>query len=255
MRDNQNPPLQALVFGELSAAEHEKLMRGAVLDQELFDDVWEALEQRESIERPGVRSRLLGALGSPVQRRAPFAWNAVWSLNGAMAAAGLAVIAAAVLLWPGREGPRGDHPQFTVATIVTDVTSNPASFFELPVGGPPGAVLDWSPQHRLFHPGEVVRVNLRLEKAASVFVLRRRRDGQTKIVFPPDISTSADLKAGLTPIALDPIAPTDSVDGHEAVALRIITLPPRRDLRIEAIHWTDLRGLYTVQEWHYDVAP
>jgi len=248
-------PLQALVFGQLSEEENADLAWHAMDDQEVFDELWEALEQREALQDPLVRNRLLRSLDRNKQRWWGRSWAGLPAPLGRFALAGAVALAMAILVWQGLDRWGRDHGQFKTATVVTDSNSDPASFFDLPLHSQLEVTLDLNRQSAIFHIGEVVHASLRLRESAAVFVLRRRSDGQTRIVFPPDLSATADLKAGATAITFDPLPPTDMISTPQSVTLRIIVLPLGIDIRSESINWAKVRGAYAVQELRYDVAP
>jgi hypothetical protein len=247
-------PVQAWVFGKLTQEEQAALMKQALDDQDLFEELLEASAQHDLLQNPIYRSRLLRTLDQTEKRSG---WSAVWAwMNrpaSRLALAGVTAAVIAILIWRGGgsgDGGFKDQP----ATIVTDSATDLGTFFTLPLRNKLGLRIDLNRTPAEFHPGELIRATLRLRAPAAVFVLRRQSDGQTRMMFPVDLAASADLPAGDTEIVFDPLPPTTDVTVREAVRLRVLALPAGTDLRRNSIDWSKV-GSYSVQEVTYDVAP
>jgi hypothetical protein len=248
-------PVPAWVFGKLSDQEEADLMSQALDDPALFEEMMQANEDRELLENPIYRSRLKRTLQTAAEERS--AWTALWAwLNrpaSRLALAGVAAAVIAVVIWHGG-GSGGGGFKEQPATIVTDPATDLGTFFGLPLRDALGVRIELNRTPAEFHPGELVRATLHLPAPAAVFVLRRQADGQTRMVYPRDLSASADLSAGDTEIAFDPLPPTTDVTAPEPVRLRVLALPVGTDLRRGSIDWAKL-GAYSIQEVTYNVAP
>jgi hypothetical protein len=254
MSDENNPArIQAFVFGASSEAEQRELMRRALDDQTIFDELWDAADDHELLRDPITRNRLLRALRDREQE--PW-WGAAWAWlrlpASRFALVGAVVLAVAVFIWWGPNNARREVGEIKPATIVTDSGTDLSKFFTLPLRNNLAVTFDLNRAPATFHIGEVIRATLQLPQPTAVFILRRQSDGKTRIVFPADLSTTADVNAGALTAAFDPIPPTSEVGVRERVTLRIIALPTGRDLRTQSIEWAKL-GAYSVQELTYDV--
>src|ERR1700684_2764088 len=101
MTQTSPPPVQAWVFGKLSEAESASLLRGALDEQALFDELIDASAQREDLENPVYRQYLLGKLRAAEQPRRTRWFARPWAL--APAAVGAALVAAVALWVTGRQ--------------------------------------------------------------------------------------------------------------------------------------------------------
>src|SRR5512147_3136289 len=131
--DRDQPQLHGYLFGRLSNAEEEELARRALADQAVFDALLEMSGDRELLQDPAFRARLLRQLET---REKPSGFWATlfrpgWTLP-ALAASATVLLALAVS-WFGwspwkRIGPGPEEP----LTLITSERTDPAVFFQLP---------------------------------------------------------------------------------------------------------------------------
>src|SRR3954447_2446129 len=106
MPDEQQPaPVQGYVFGKLSKEEEDSLMRRALQDQEVFNELWDAADERAVLQNPAYRARLLRTLQEAPQQPSLASFWSRW-LGGVrgLALAGAACMALAAILLVTRPG-------------------------------------------------------------------------------------------------------------------------------------------------------
>lgn len=247
--------IQAFAFGELSSEEQRALLREALEDQTLFDELWDAADDREVVQDPITRNRLLRVLQ---ERHEQPLWRVAWAWltlpASRVALVGAVAVFVAIFIWRGSKDTRQETAVIKPTTIVTDSNSDLARFFILPRRNDLSVKFELNHRQAIFHVGEVIHGSVELRQPAAVFILRRPSEGDIRIVFPAELSASADLNAGTTPVIFDPVPPTAAIGTRQRVTLRIIVLPVGRDLRTQSIEWERL-GAYSVQEVTYDVEP
>ncbi|HLK63073.1 MAG TPA: hypothetical protein VKU19_06515 [Bryobacteraceae bacterium] len=252
MPDETNPiPLAAYLFGKLTHEEQSELMRRALSDQKVFNQLWDAVDQRELLQNPAVRARLLRRLEEPAPRSF---WSQLFGPLGRTLLASAAVACVALILvqspdrtWYGTERP---------LTLVTTPQSNLAEFFRLPARNPLHLPVDLHRSPAVFHPGDVIHATVILASPSAVFALRHDPNGSVHLVFPSDLAASANQPAGEVPFSFDPVSPTEDVTARESFTLRVLVLPPGIDLRNQSIEWARLgRHAYSTVEVGYEVVP
>lgn len=249
------PPVLSYILGNLTREEAEELQRRALDDQALFDEILDASEEREMLQNPAVRARLLRRLEageSPVGWERFRQWFAMPTARYFAAAAMALTLAIALYLGlrPGGFGGQTFEPLGIVTTSVT----NAGEFFKLPLHDKRAATIALEAS-AVFHPGDIVRATVRLKRAGALFILRRRPDGQAQLVFPSDPQTSADRKPGEFTVPFDAVPPTADIRASEKVQIRVFLLPTGVDLRTQSIDWKKLGPDYAAVETSYTVAP
>lgn len=254
MPDEEKPiPIHGYIFGKLTREERDELMRRALEDQDVFNELWDSAGERELLQDPAYRARLLRSLEQPLERKglaAVWEWLAGRWPRLAMAGAACLLLAFGVFLLT-RGGGEGDQ----MLTLVTTPKTDLSTFFRLPLRNTSPVELDLHQTPPVFRPGDLVRATLRLTAPGAAFVLQRTPSGISRIVVPAALATSADLPSGETALVFDPVPPTTDVPARQTFTLRVIVLPPGRDLRTQSIGWAGLRGAYTARELTYDVIP
>src|SRR5262245_62816394 len=118
MPDEQEPaPVQAYVFGKLTKQEEDALLRRALQDQDLFNELWDSADERAVLQDPVYRARLLRTLEAAPE---PRGFAALWSrwtggVRG-LALAGAACLGLAAILWTYRTGSHGVDQALSVTT-------------------------------------------------------------------------------------------------------------------------------------------
>src|ERR1035441_2340882 len=119
MPDQNKPaPIQALVFGQLSHEENVELARRAMEEEGGFDGVWEAREQREILQDPAARKRLLRTLEQKQKEKwweRARAW--LFTPFNRFVLIGAGGLAVAVLIWLGQDRGSRDRSEFKTATV------------------------------------------------------------------------------------------------------------------------------------------
>lgn len=251
MADAKDPlPIPAYIFGELTAEEQASLMRLAMDDQDVFDQVWEAAEDRQLLQNPAIRRRLLRHLEGAQE---PASWRMAWRrliAPGGLLLATAAAVCLALFVYYGPHPWQTEQP----LTLVTGPSTDLSVFFQLPLHND-NARLFFNEHQYQFHPGEVIHATLRLPRPAAVFALRRQTGSAPRLVFPADFATAADQPAGDLSLAFDPVSPTEDVTSRRRFALRVIILPPGTDLRTQSVEWAKFKDAYSALEIWYDVVP
>jgi hypothetical protein len=253
MADEQEPPVQGYIFGKLTKQEEDALMRRALRDQDVFDELWDAADERAVLQDPVYRARLLRLLEEVPQPRGLAALWANWTAGArGLALAGAACLALAAVLLTLRPGTQGVDQALS---LTTDPKTDLTAFFRLPPRDPSRATLKMNASPAVYRPGDPVRATLHLNAPGAVFLLQRGPSGAPRLVYPADLTDSADLAPGDIAVVFDPVPPTTDVTARQTVTLRIIVLPQGRDLRTQAIDWTSVRDVYAAHDMTYSVVP
>jgi len=253
MPDEEDPiPIQGHIFGKLTPEETGTMMRRALEDQDTFNELWDSAAHRELLQDPAFRDRLLRSLEQPAQRkgRSPLGWLFGSGLRWAMTGAAVALLAFAIFVWTRRGGETDQ-----MLTLVSSPATELSSYFRLPLTNSLLVGMSLPQVPAVYRPGEVIRGRLHLRVPGAVFVLRRDSVGAYRIVFPSDLAVSAELGSGEQTLAFDPVSPTTNITSRQTFTLRVIVLPPGRDLRTQSIDWAAVRNSYSAIELTYDVIP
>ena len=254
MRENPTvAPVQAFAFGKLTEDEATTLAGLALDDQRVFDELFEAIEQRELLADFAFRQRLIRALESSSDRPRLLTWVTAhpgWAtFGGVLTAAALVFLLFIPLHRPGDQ-PDGSLP----ATISTNPSQGLDAYFRLRVHPSTKVVFAVDRQPSSYHMGEIVHATIHVGQPAAVFVLCQRPGGETRMVFPSGLSDSPDLNAGEISIAFDPVPPNITLERRESVFVRYIAVPRGTDIRFQTIDWKAL-PFWSIGETSYDVRP
>jgi hypothetical protein len=254
MPDDRHPPqLHGYLFGKLTPSEEEELARRALADQEVFEALFETSEDREALQDPALRRRLIRSLEASQDPERW--WTGIlqpWP-GRRIAAVAMVVAVALAAVWLVRL-PGGKHPPLIEQTLSlkTGAGSPAKSFLALPLR--PAAGVGLTLDHAERRPGELLRVTVKLPAPSSVFLFLQEPDGRAALVWP-GAAARADMPAGEASITLDASRPTDDIQSRRSMTLRLLVLPPGLDVRTQSVDWSRPELAYAAVEARYDVVP
>jgi hypothetical protein len=198
MKDEIEALLGGYAAGILTDAERARLLDAALRDQEVFDALAAELRLKELLDDPVARGQVRAALESRAGRRP--AWLSLPAWAGAAAAAGIVVVALALLRRPAPlGGPVAETPWSSPVARPAASASEQAfrRLFELPLR-PSAATLTVvgdGPEPR-FLLGSRIRFEVLAHQAGNLLLLEEREDGSLVVRFPADAQPFSRVAAG-----------------------------------------------------------
>jgi hypothetical protein len=260
--------------GTLTKGEREALLRAALEDQALFEELVEEEDWRAALGEEAFRLRLRRRLRELAPARTSWSDRLGISFRYRWLALGSAVAALAVVLLI-RQGV------LTESSPVAQVVLGPGAIPALHTAGlleepgaperrleedsrtaPPRAAeqialnLDRGGRNPVYRVGDRQRIGFKLAHDASVLLLEERADGSSVRLFPNRFQSSPAVRGGET-VLVPPAGQGDlEVDGPAgARTLRLLVFPSDRDPLTSTADWREFRGGARVAEEGYQVKP
>jgi Domain of unknown function (DUF4384) len=262
--------------GTLTKTEREALMRAALDDPALFEELVEEEDWRAALGdadfRQGLRRRLHELAGEERTSwtdRFRVVFRLRWAISAASAVAALAVL---ILI---RQGNLSESSQ--VARVVLGPSTIPAlraaGLLEEPGASearieaesrsdPPAADrgvalnLDREGTRPVYRMGDRQRIGFRVPADANVLLLEERAGGSSVRLFPNRFQSSAAVSANRT-ILVPPAGQGDlEVDGPPGRrTLRLLIFPSDVDPLAPDVNWRQVRARARAVERNYEVRP
>jgi hypothetical protein len=270
MKADDNRSLVARhLLGSLRRSETEKLMRRALEDQALFEELLGIEDVRNAFQDPAFRAGVAAELRARARRPSWTEWllrgrvRAVWMTAAATA---IAVVALIVM----RPGPSGNTSSLNVElgssqameeqSVLARLLPQEPRRLEPPPGAPglsskeASLAFDRQGDVPVYRRGDAMRIGFQLAQDAAVLVVEEWPDGATLRLFPNRYQSSAQVKARtlvlIPPAGQGPIAVEGPVGTR---AVRVMVFPPGTDPLDFRAPWEETRRKAQVVTRRYRV--
>ncbi len=244
--------ITAHLTGSLSPGEKSLLYTEALRNPDLFDELMEIEEYRETLEIPEHRRAALEATRPESRLGTMFA--ALFNMRVLILAGSLAVFILAVLLW--RIGSQSGSENSSTITELSVTSARPLSpelirsAFQLPEVAHISLNVKWRSSNPDFHAGQILQFEVNVGSPCRLLVLLEQPDHSLEQIYP-----AADDKSKLitpdTPLTIS--QPAGNQPG--SYQLRILAVPPSFPSDASKIVvWTSWLDSMTVLQRPYTIS-
>jgi hypothetical protein len=274
--DDPRSLLPGHVTGALNRTESDRLMAGALADQDLFDKLMEAEPVRQALADPVFRRSLRAELREKrLAEGVPFGERLRRFLFQPMVIPAATLALTLMVVFLVKQGAL--EPDSTVVQLAIPPGGGPvlraAGFIEVREGEPArleqvrqqppqrraqgGAIgLDQPGDSPTYKVGDAMRLGFRLPDDANIMVTEDRADGSTVRLFPNVFHSSSFVRGG-EEIIIPPAGQGQlSVSGPPGRrVLKVLVFPPNIDPMDFSQPWDRIQQQATVLTKTYEVAP
>lgn len=263
--------------GTLTKSEREVLMRAALEDPSIFEQLVEEDDWRGALEDEDFRRQLRQRL-QQIEAAQPRPWHHALAVafRGALRpqwllpASALAAVAVVMLIRQGVIsenstvagvvlGP-GTIPALHAAGLLEQPGNQEQRLVEQTRSAPPkrsggGALaLDRTGANPTYYLGDRQRIGISVARDSNVLLTEERADGNVVRLFPNKFQSSASIRANQT-VLVPPAGQGDlAVEGPAGKrTLRLLIFPPDVDPLSASVDWNQARQQASVVEKHYQV--
>ncbi len=267
------------ITGSLSKTHQQHLMKSALDDQDVFNELMEDEPLREAFADPVFRSRLAAKLRSKrAEEGLPF-WEQVRRFvhqPWVFPVAGSVALSALLFFVIGNRG--GEHQTASLAVSLSGTGIVPlAELLSVQTSestqreternseirrNPPAKTgggklgLDQTGATPRYRAGQPMRIGYEPAQASSVMIVEERSDGSVVRLFPNRFQESAGVSSG-EQVLVPPAGQGDlSVDGPPGPrVIRVLVFPPEVNPLDPSKSWAELQRSASVIEKRYEVIP
>ena len=247
--------IQAYALGRLTPSELQDLSAAALEDADLFARMASADYERRVLSDPQTRQEALSIVRSALH--SPISWRERFqSLFRPEILLSVAACVAALVVAVVYQSNRQQNTTYVMTSIGGAATTAQAKrVSELSTAGPGPSFgysrAEWMGKN--VRQGSLLSIQVKLDTAASFFVVQVLPDETARFVFPSELSETANLAAGEHKLSFDASPPGRFQKGR--VRLLIMAFPPDVEVRIPSADLQSAKRSLSFNELSYVLMP